>query len=420
MVRLRPSRVAQILGMEVAPERQVEILRALDFEVREAPRPAAGARDGGAVSRKRSERPPAGEGAFQVTVPPLRREDVTREADLIEEIARIDGLEKLPATLPARRGAYGVLSPEQRLRRRAVDALVGLGFYEVIGWTFGSREVLDQLRLAADDPRRRAAELEDPLSQEHSHLRTMLLGSLRSIAAYNAARDVADLSLFEVGTVFRLEDERIAERRALGILMSGTAIPASWRSNDPPRSDFFALKAVLDALAQALGVEVECTAGAPQQHPYLHPGRAAEVLAEGRLVGWLGELHPLVLVGELAGAAAMEIDLDAVIGAAASSSRPYRDLISYPPLRRDVAVSLPEQVPAAEVLAAVRGAGGEWLQEARIFDVYAGPQVGAGRRSLALSLAFRDPERTLTDEDVEPIRGRIEAAVNELGGELRG
>jgi phenylalanyl-tRNA synthetase beta chain len=407
-IELRPAHVNRILGMEVARERQVEILRTLDFEVGEAD----------------------GQGALEVAAPPLRRGDVSREADLIEEIARIAGLERLPATLPRRRGAYGVLSPAQRLRRRALDALVGCGLYEVMGWTFTSSDVFDELRLAADDPRRSAVELEDPLSQEQSLLRTTLLGSLRTIAAYNAARECLDLALFETGTTFTREDSGagVRERHALGTFMSGAALPATWRSGDPRRVDFYALKGVLETLAQALRVSLRFTPADAASHPFLHPGRAATLeLADGRAasardgaaIGWLGELHPLVAAGELEGSAAMELDLDALIGAAASAPRDYRDLISYPPLRRDLAVSLPEDVPAEQALAAVRGAAGEWLQDARIFDVYSGPQVGEGRRSLAISLAFRDPARTLTDEDVEPAFARIVTALAELGGELR-
>jgi phenylalanyl-tRNA synthetase beta chain len=409
-IDLRPARVGEILGTEVPPERQREILRALEFEV--------------------SEPAPGADSQLQVTVPPFRREDVTREADLIEEITRIAGLEQLPATLPARRGAYGVLSRAQRLRRDALDVLVGCGLYEVIGWTFSSPGALDELRLAADDPRRRTIELEDPLSSEQSQLRTMLLGSLLNVAAYNAARGASEIGLFEVGTVFRERPPQpdgpaehgetgVLESRSLGVLMSGNALPASWRSRTAPKADFFALKAVLEALADALGVAMECRPAAAGAHPFLHPGRAAEVVLAGAPIGWLGELHPLVPPAELSGAAVMELDLDALIEAAAGSVRRYRDLVSYPPLREDLAVSLPEQVPAARVLAVVRGAAGEWLEDARVFDVYTGPQVGEGRRSLALSLVFRDPQRTLTDEDVEPLRERIVAALSELGGELR-
>jgi phenylalanyl-tRNA synthetase beta chain len=416
-IRLREARVEAILGVPVPRARQVEILQALDFQVQEAP-------DG-----------------LEVTVPALRRADVTREADLIEEVARVDGLEKLPATLPRSRPA-GLLSHEQRLRRRAVDALVGRGLYETVGWTFTSREALGRLRLGEDDPRRAGAvALENPLSEEHALLRTTLLGSLLDSAARNAAREDPDLRIFEVGTVFRRstvagqapgeaapgalrEDAHppVEEHRALGVLLSGRVTPPTWRAPGPPRADVYAVKGVLDALAAALRVPVEC-APASAPHPFLHPGRAAEVAIEGEPVGWLGELHPLVAERELESAAVMELDLDRLIAAAVSGeeSREYSDLISFPALRQDLAVVLPRQVPAAAALEVVRGAAGELLADARVFDVYEGPQVGEGLRSLALALSFRAADRTLADEDVAPVRERIVAALGErLGGELRG
>ncbi len=180
-IRLREARVQAILGVPVPLARQREILAALDFQSEEVP-------DG-----------------LEVTVPPLRRADVTREADLIEEVARVDGLEKLPATLPRHRPA-GLLSPEQRLRRRAVDALVGRGLYETVGWTFTSREAVARLRLGEQDPRRAGVvALENPLSEEHALLRTTLLSSLLDSAARNVARGHTDVRIFEVGTVFSLQ-----------------------------------------------------------------------------------------------------------------------------------------------------------------------------------------------------------------------
>ncbi|HEY2766989.1 MAG TPA: phenylalanine--tRNA ligase subunit beta [Solirubrobacteraceae bacterium] len=438
-VRLRESRVSAILGVPVARERQREILRALDFETSDA------------------------EDGLDVTVPPLRRADVTREADLIEEVARIDGVEKLPATLPPRRPA-GRLSLEQRLRRRAVDALVGRGLYETVGWTFTSPAALERLRLAPGDPRRDGAlALENPLSEEHALLRTTLLGSLLDSAAHNAARGHGDLRLFEVGTVFgsgataceegpaarareadvgggASENEPAArartharrgpretavhEYRALGVLLSGRLTPPTWRSPDSPSVDLYAVKGVLEALGDALRVEVTARSLADSDmHPFLHPGRAAEVLADGKPLGWLGELHPLVQGWELQGAAVAEIDLDALIAAAdgGAETRRYSDLISFPALREDIAVVLPVDVTAAEALVVVRDAGGALLHDAHVFDVYSGPQVGEGRRSLAIALAFRASDRTLADEDVAPVRERILGAVREqLGGELRG
>jgi phenylalanyl-tRNA synthetase beta chain len=422
MIRLRAARVEAILGAPVALARQAEILRALHFQVAEA------------------------EDGLDVIVPALRRDDVTREADLIEEVARIDGLEKLPATLPKRRGAYGLLSPAQRLRRRAVDTMVGRGLYEVVGWTFVAPSLADRLRLPADDARRRAVVVENPLSEEQSQLRTTLLGSLLDVARHNFAHGEGDLRLFEHGTVFgrlvpgqsaadgsvpertapdaadglfatAIAGTGVSEHRSLALLLAGRLNPNDWRASSAPTADLFAVKALLEALADALGVSD--LSFAPEPQPFLHPGRSAAVLLGERPAGWLGELHPLVAeMWELPGAACLEVDLDMLI---AHASRPdYVDLIGYPPLRQDLAVVLPVEVSAATALAAVNGAGGKLLADVRVFDVYSGQQVGEGRRSLALALAFRAPDRTLADEDVAPVRERIVGALGELGGELRG
>ncbi|HYM46039.1 MAG TPA: phenylalanine--tRNA ligase subunit beta [Solirubrobacteraceae bacterium] len=432
-IRLREARVRGILGIEIARARQDEILAALDFQVADAP-------DG-----------------LDVTPPPARREDVTREADLIEEVARIDGLEKLPATLPKRRGAYGLLSHEQRLRRRAVDALAGRGLYETVGWTFASPTIADRLRLGAEDPRRDAPLIENPLSEEQSLLRTMLLGSLLDTAARNVARGVGDLRLFELGTVFaasahapaagstppdstpedpsgRADGGRgaplpseeglaratgVRERRSLAVLLAGRLHEPGWGVPQPPAVDFYAAKGVLEALSSAL--RVNDIALAPEPQPFLHPGRAAAIsVGGGEPIGWIGELHPLVAGSwELPGASVFELDLDLMIAAAATETG-YEDLIGYPPLHQDVAVILPAEVPAARVLSAAREAAGELLRDVRVFDVYTGTQVGEGRRSLALALSFRAADRTLADEDVAPARERIVTALGELGGELRG
>jgi phenylalanyl-tRNA synthetase beta chain len=424
-IPLRERKVEAILGMPVSRTRQAEILRALDFGVTEV---------GGALSEEgassasarvlHEDDGPLGERGLDVTVPAVRRNDVTREADLIEEVARIHGLGELPATLPARRGAYGRLSPAQRLRRRAVDVLVGRGLYETVGWTFTSPTLHDRLRLPEQDPRRRAPVLENPLSEDQSLLRTTLLGSLLDVAAHNSARGTVDLRLFEMGSSFVQDGEPAAnakgmgirEHSALGVLLSGRLKPPTWGASDPPRADLFAVKGVLEALGEALRVELECR---PGSQPFLHPGRSAAVVADGRQLGWLGELHPLVArEWGIEGAAAMELELDPLL-AMAGGEHAYRDVISYPVLRQDLAVVLPEDVPAGQVLETVRQAASQLLDEVGVFDVYSGPQVGEGKRSLALSLAFRAPDRTLTDEDVAPVRTRIVAALGELGGELR-
>jgi phenylalanyl-tRNA synthetase beta chain len=396
LIRLRESRVEAILGVSVAVGRQAEILEALDFKADPAP-------DG-----------------LDVTVPPLRRDDVTREVDLIEEVARIDGLDRLPATLPARRGAAGRLSHAQRLRREAEDAMLGRGLHEIVGWSFADPELLDRLNLPPQDDMRRVVRVENPLSEAHSVMRPTLLGSLLDAARHNVSHNGPDVAIFESGTVFRASggDRPAEEHHALGALLSGALIPGSWRGA-PVEADFFAAKALLSALLGKLRVNSSVQ---PRSWPFLHPGRSAAVLAgeSGEVVGFIGELHPDVAgAWDLHGAAAFAIDLDKVI-AAAPAAVEFRAFASVPSLRQDLAVTLPEEVSAADLLERVRNAAGELLEDAGVFDVYAGEQVGEGKRSLALALSFRAADRTLTDADVAPHRERIVAALAELGGELRG
>ena len=397
VLRLREARVRSILGVSIPRERQAHILGALDFH-------SVAAEDG-----------------LDVTVPALRRDDVTREIDLIEEVSRIDGIERLPATLPARRGAAGRLTREQRLRRAAEDALVGRGLYEIVGWSFADPGLLDRLLLGEDDEMRRVVRLENPMSEAHSIMRPTLLGSLLDAAAHNVSRNGPDVAIFESGTVYRAavaaaDSAGAEEHHALGALTSGALSPRSWRG-EPAQADFFAAKAVLAALLEKLRVRWSVE---PAAFPFLHPGQSAAVLAAGERVGFLGELHPLVAgAWDLPSTAALAIDLDRVV-AASPEALDFHPFPAVPSLRQDLAVSLPEAIPAAAVLERAREAAGSVLEDVEVFDVYSGEQLGAGNRSLALALSFRSGERTLTDEDVAPVRERIVAALRELGGELRG
>jgi phenylalanyl-tRNA synthetase beta chain len=396
-IKLREAKVDALLGMTVHRDRQRELLTALGFTHTDDV-------DG-----------------LLVTVPAFRRNDVTREADVVEEVGRFD-LAELPATLPKRRGTAGRMAPEQRLRRRAVDALVGRGAYEIVGWSFTEQGVADRLRLPGDDPRRDFVVLENPMSEDHSVLRTTLLGSLLDVAGHNAARGNPDVSLCEQGAVYLagMPDEKLPrEHRALGALLHGRLHEPTWGVPEPRRADFFAIKGMLAALLDTLRVEWTVEAAV---EPFLHPGRSARVLiGDGIPVGWVGELHPLVArAWDLDGVVAcFELDLDRVVAEADAVPR-YRDLTSFPPVRQDLAVIVGEDERAADVVAAVRGAGGQLLQDVRVFDVYRGAQVGEGRKSLALALTFQAPDRTLSDEDVGPVREKIVAALAQRGGELRG
>ncbi len=400
VIRLRDARVSGLLGAPIDRSRSAEILSALGFGVADA----------------------ADDDGLDVSVPAFRRNDVTREADLIEEVARIDGVDKLPATLPASGHAVGRLTPAQRLRRLAADTLAGAGLHEAIGWSWSAPELADRLRLPADDPRRHALAVENPMSAEHALMRTTLLGSLLDVARRNVTHGTPDVAIFESGAVYRPDltapGSLPAEPHTIGVLLTGAVRAPSWREPSPAAADFFAAKGVLARLLDALRVDWTVIEGS---QPFLHPGRAAAVVVAGSPVGWLGELHPAIAgEWEIATAvAAFEIDLDAVIEAVPGPVR-YADYTSFPEVRQDLAVVVPQSVASAEVVAAVRAAGGPLLAAADVFDVYRGAQIGDDEVSLALRLAFRSPERTLTDDEVAERRAAIEAALAEqFGGRIR-
>jgi phenylalanyl-tRNA synthetase beta chain len=380
VIRLRDARVSGLLGVQIERAESALHLQRLGFETLDRP------------------------AGLDVTVPHWRRHDVTREADLIEEVARLHGVnDQLPATLPSRRGAIGVLTAAQRLRRRAEDALAGRGLREIVGWSFQSPDLDDRLRLPADDPRRARVAIENPMSAEQSVLRTTLLGSLLTAAGHNAARGQGVPGMFESGAVYLRGDEALPhEHRAIGALVPG---------------DVFAAKGYLEGLLGALRVDATFASAA---QPFLHPGRSAEVRVGESVVGWAGDVHPLVCAGwDLERVAAFEIDLDLAIERAETVVR-YEDLTSFPELREDIAIVVDAGVPAATVLQVVRAAGGKLLARAEVFDVYRGEQVAAGRTSLAIALTFRARDRTLSDGDVAPAREKIVARLaKDLGGELR-
>jgi phenylalanyl-tRNA synthetase beta chain len=409
-IRIRDARTERLLGAPVPRADAARILAALGFAVAEA------------------------DDGLDATVPPWRRADVEREADLIEEVARLFGLDRLPYTLPSRRGAVGRLAPAQRARRRAEDALIGAGLSEAVGWSFSSPEVVARLGLDGD-----SVALENPMSEDQSIMRRTLLGSLLDALRRNDSRGIDDVRLFEYGAVYLPrtgagsddaptgnpwypvpDPELPVERTHIAALLCGRVRPVSWADPDPPRADLFAAKAVLEALMAALRVDWHAAPGAGA--PFLHPRRAATVHVGDAPAGWLGELHPAVtarwdLDGVVAG---FELDFGALAAAATAVPR-YEDLTSFPAVRQDIAVVVADDVPAARVLETIRSAGGALLRGAHVFDVYRGAQVGAGHASLAIRLEFRAPDRTLTDEEVAQRRAKIVAALGErVGGELRG
>jgi phenylalanyl-tRNA synthetase beta chain len=351
VVRFRPERADALIGVETPPEVQYAILDKLGFERR----------------------------VESVVVPTWRARDVSREVDVIEEIARFR-LEDVPFTLPARRAMFGTLTREQQLRRRLEDALVGLGFAETYTPS-----------LRPDDET--TWKLPEPISVELTALRTSLLPSLVEAVRRNIDAGARRIALFEVARVYLPDGELPEERlRVAGITAGG----------------FLHVKGVVESLYAVLKAEPGFER---VTHPLLHPGKAARTPA-----GVLGELHPRELDGEWG---AFELDLVELFEAAHEPVT-YRDVITYPAVRQDIAVAVDEEVAVGDLVDAAREAARPELREIRVFDVYRGDQVASGRKSVAFSIVLQSDERTLSDDDATRLREAIVAAlVNRFGAELR-
>jgi phenylalanyl-tRNA synthetase beta chain len=418
VVPLRYARMEKLLGERIEEDTARGILGRLGFE-RVGEGAAAGAEGGAAATRRAATE--------RWRVPPWRDSDVQREADLIEEVARIHGLDKLPTTLPARRNAVGRLTRSQRLRRRLEDLLRDRGLNECVSYSFTSPTAIQRLRLDGVPLLR----LDNPLSEDQSVMRPLLLPGLLDAARHNAAHGRAGVRLFESAHVYRPSEPLDAapaeapggrlpalERHHLGVLFTEAA-PGGWRSERRP-ADFFAARALLEAVLEVAGVDWVAEEGG---RSFLHPGRAASIIAREseRKLGWLGELHPLVarewdVAGPVAG---FELDVEAVLEVTGGREDVYRDVTSFPAVLQDIAVVVPEGVPAAEVEESVRVGGGDLLSDVEVFDLYRGEQAGEGNKSLALRLEFRAPDRTLTDEEVARRREAIERELVGIGGRLR-
>jgi phenylalanyl-tRNA synthetase beta chain len=355
VVRLRPERANHVIGMDVPEEEQRTILEGFGFEL---------------------------SGEWEITVPTWRARDVTREIDVVEEVARAV-LDRVPHTLPLRRHVRGRLSPSQRLRRQVEDVLVGAGLSEAYTWS-----------LAASDPSPDAIRLPDPMTSDQAILRTTLLPGLAGAARTALDTGASGIGLFEIARVYLPTDEQLPNER--------------WRLGGIVEGGYGAAKGLLEALYRALHLELRVRRGS---HPLFHPGKTGETEA-----GVLGALHPTLLEGEWG---AFELDLETVFEPVRERVV-YEDVITFPALEQDIAVAVDEGVEVGALVDVVREAAGPILRDARVFDVYRGEQVGEGRKSVAIHLSFQSPERTLTDEEAAQARERIVAALGERhGAELR-
>ncbi|HSM02642.1 MAG TPA: phenylalanine--tRNA ligase subunit beta [Acidimicrobiia bacterium] len=344
---------------------------------------------------------------------PSYRPDVTRAVDLVEEVARIHGYDKIPATTPF--GTAGILPDWLRRERRLREILVGAGYFEVWNFDFMSIEAPKRLGIPEGDRRRTPVEVRNPLSDEQRHLRTTLLPGLLEGVAFNQARHIDDVSLFEIGTVFYPSDGDLPDQpHRLGFVAAGRVPGPSWEAR--AERDARDAAGLVETLFGALGRDMVLEQAA---EPGFHPGRCARVIVDGEAVGVVGEVHPAAAedFGVAGRVAAGELDLGAMVRVAPVFELPS----AYPPVVFDLAFDLPGDAAAGPVGRSVREAAGTMLEKVEIFDVFRGPPLDPDRASVAFRLTFRAPDRTLTDEELVPVREAIVALVaSRHDGRLRG
>lgn len=373
-----------------------------------------------------------------VATPPSWRPDLTLPADLVEEVLRLEGLDAIPAVLPTAPAGRG-LTAAQRRRRAVGVALAEAGYVEVLPFPFVDPRVWDAFGLAANDPRRATVHVRNPLDADRCELATTLLPGLLDMLVRNRSRGAVDLALSTVGQVVLphrqtvpMPDPPVTQRPSaaefaqidaalpaqpvhVGVVLAGDRETRGWWGPGRAASWADAVAAAL-LVGAAAGVELRVTAAA---QPPFHPGRCAMLRVGDFPIGFAGELHPKVVdaLGLPPRTCAMELDLDLI---PIDESRPAPRVSPYPPVTVDVALVADAAVPAADLADALRDGGGDLLEDVRLFDVYAGAQVGEGKRSLAYTMRFRAPDRTLTGEEANAARdAAVAVATQRYGAQLR-
>ena len=389
-IRLTTERAMKVLGVGVATEEMARTLKALGFQ----------GRDGG-------------DSALQVEAPYWRM-DIAIEDDLLEEIARIKGYDWIPTTTLG--GHLPVYEPEPMLAlKEAVrDIMVASGLVEIVTYSLTSQEVRARAQPGGPEPLR----VWNPLSTDLEELRLTLRGGLLRTLAANQRNQEEGIHLFEVGKVYLpTEGELPQEREVVAAVLSGPRRASFWQA-EGGELDFFDAKGVLEALFDGLGVVVSYE---PDKDPLLHPGRTARLFVDGRPVGLVGELHP-----RGAGAfdllnrpvAYLEVDLQELLPLLPERGHPYQPIARFPGIVRDLALALDESVPAQRVLEIIRAT--PLVQQAPLFDVYAGEQLPPGKKSLAYRIVYQSPGRTLTSEEAQRTQDRLlDRLHKELGATLR-
>lgn len=364
-----------------------------------------------------------GEDLVYTVTPPTFRPDLPREIDLIEEILRIWGMDRVEATIPAAKNHIGGLTREQRLTRKVGQVLRSCGLNETMNFSFAAPGDLERIGMTAEG-RGCAVELMNPLVAEQTEMRRSLIPGLLQSVEFNITHSTANVQLYEIGTLFFGRENASApkEREAVAGVMSGAMGDVTWNYKPMPLR-FFDGKGVVEELLEQLRIpKVRFREATGDAYAFLQPGRCAEVLSGGAVLGWVGEIHPDAreAYGIDIPVVAFELNLDAML-ASAGTQEAYREFSQFPSVEHDLAIVVDDSVTCEDLERRLRSAGGKLLVGVRLFDVYRDAErVGEGKKSMAFALTYRSDDHTLTSEEVEKAHSKLVTKVcKATGGEVR-
>ena len=391
VIKVTAEAISKRIGTIITKKEIIQILQKIKFAVNEE-----------------------GEDTLSITVPSWRP-DVTCDADISEEVARMHNFANIAAHLPRLDIVQGRQTVIEDVRDAIQDYMVTAGLDEVMTYSFIHANAFDKMQLAQNDSRRKAIEIVNPISDEFKTMRTTMAPSLLATASYNLARQHTKVGIFEVGRTFIPKSlpltEFPEEHRVLCAVLSGKRNELNWNESHED-VDFYDMKGVLEGLMEKL--QVADYKLIPATEPFLHPGKSCAIEWEGAIIGYFGEVHPTVQENFELGAVAylLEIQIEPLV-AGATTIPQYQRLPKFPSTSRDIAVVVPTEVTMEELDKVIHANGGELLTKVKVFDLYTGKQVAEGCKSMAFNLTFQDNERTLTDADIDVVIKKIVDVVSE-------
>jgi phenylalanyl-tRNA synthetase beta chain len=392
IIELRADRVNKVLGTKMKKQDIKDVLQPLGFGILQED-----------------------DKTFLIEVPSFRHLDISREIDLIEEVARVYGYDKIPTSLPA--GSFEVgINREYELANKAKEILVSCGFYEVITYAFTSPNIMQKIRIPIKDE----VIINNPLREDENLMCPSLIPNILRVLSWNMNRDNYDLKIFELGKVFSTNADKLLpkEKEILIGAIAGNYQEPNWRDK-AISSNLYDLKGVVERLLLEFGItNYELLLG---EHPTLHPTRQIKLVYQGTNFGIIGELHPdiaqkLKLLGEVY---LFELQWDDILNWV-NLERKFKPLPKYPAVQRDIAILIKEETTSAQIIKIIEDVGSKLVEDVTLFDLYQGDKIPKGYKSLAYSITYRKPDATLKDEEVNEIHNKIILELkNSLGAELR-